>query len=196
MSVPIKYIFFAVIGFSMLIQNRVLAQAETETKSEIFTAKNSIHAEFAGNSGGYALNYGRIIYQKNKMKLAVSAGFSMFYRRVDERISSDYWVPVFPAEITAFWGKSKHHLELGAGFNTLRNRTYIFDEDFPNNIREQIHWDQFIVGRIGYRYQKPAGGFFFRAGYTPMVEFNNSDTSYKGISFIPIGLGISLGVSF
>lgn len=79
---------------------------------------------------------------------------------------------------------------------TLRNRTYIFDEDFSNNIREQIHWDQFIVGRIGYRYQKSAGGFFFRAGYTPMVEFNNSDTVYNGISLIPFGLGISLGMSF
>lgn len=196
MSLQKKYIVLAVIGFSMLFQNRVLAQAEAETNGEIFIAKNSIHAEFAGNSGGYALNYGRIIFQKNRIKLAVSAGFSMFYRRLDERIASDYWVPVFPAEITAFWGKSKHHLELGAGFYTLRNRTYIFDEDFPNNIREQIHWDQFIVGRIGYRYQRPTGGFFFRAGFTPMIEFNNSDTVYKGISFIPFGLGISLGMSF
>lgn len=196
MSLPKKYIFGAIIGFSMLIQNMGLAQVGEETISKIFAAKNSVHAEFAGNSGGYALNYGRIIYQKNGMKLAVSAGFSMFYRRLDERISSDYWVPVFPAEITAFWGKSKHHLELGAGFYTLRNRTYIFDEDFPNNIREQIHWDKFIVGRVGYRYQKPVGGFFFRAGYTPMVEFNNSDTVYNGVSFIPFGVGISLGMSF
>lgn len=196
MSLPKKHLVFAVIAFSLLSQNRVLAQAEAETKGEIFTAKNSIHAEFAGNSGGYALNYGRIISQKNRMKLAVSAGVSMFYHRLDERIGSDFWVPVFPAEITAFWGKSKHHMELGVGFYTLRNRTYIFDEDFPKNIREQIHWDQFIIGRIGYRYQKPAGGFFFRAGYTPMVEFNHSDTVYKGTSFVPFGLGISLGMSF
>lgn len=59
-----KYIVFAVIGFSMLFQNKVLAQVEAVTKSEIFIAKNSVHAEFAGNSGGYALNYGRIIFQK------------------------------------------------------------------------------------------------------------------------------------
>ncbi len=180
----------------MFAQNKLFAQSETEIKAEIFTAKNSIFAEFLGNSGSYALNYGRIFYQKEKLKVSASAGFSLLYKSEDEPFHSGYLVPAFIPEISAFFGKSKHHLELGVGFNASRQKSYSFDEDFPNNIKEQTYWNKSIVPRVGYRYQKPAGGFFFRAGYTPSIGLESFGASENEVNFIPFGAGISLGISF
>jgi hypothetical protein len=171
MSLPKKYILYALIGFSMFAQNKLFAQSETETKAEIFTAKNSLYAEFLFPSFNYVLNYGRIFYQKERLKISASAGFSLLYKKGNEPIHQAYWVPVYLAEISAFYGKSKHHLELGFGFYTYREKSYIFDVNFPRNIREEPYWGKTILPRIGYRYQKPAGGFFFRAGYTPSIGF-------------------------
>ncbi|MFN3759528.1 MAG: hypothetical protein ACK4SF_09940 [Algoriphagus aquaeductus] len=196
MSQPKKYIVYALIGFWLVTQNSLFAQNETEKKAELFIAKNAVFAEFAGNSGGYAMNYGRIIHQRNRMKLATSVGFSMFYRKGSEPIYSSYWVPVIPVEMTAFLGNSNHHLELGGGFFTLRNRTYSVNDNSPNNIQEQKHWDQNILARIGYRYQKPDGGFFLRVAYTPTIVFVNSDVTDDPVYFLPFSVGISLGVSF
>ncbi|SDC87018.1 hypothetical protein SAMN04488104_100828 [Algoriphagus faecimaris] len=187
---------YSIIILGVFIQSKVFAQSEEEPQNEIFTAKNVVYAEFAGNSGGYALNYGHTLYQKDRLKLQVSAGFSMLYRKGSERIFNQYWVPVIPLELSAFIGRSDHHLELGAGFFALRNRTYSFDETYPNNVREQIHWDQNILARLGYRYQKPEGGFFFRISYTPTVAFSNSDAAENQVSFVPFGMGVSLGLSF
>ena len=120
----------------------------------------------------------------------------MLYRKGSEPLYSNYWVPVIPVEISALWGASKHNLELGAGFFTLRNRTYTLNENFPNTIREQKHWDQNILARIGYRYQKPEGGLFFRVAYTPTMVFDNSAIAEDPIYFLPFSVGISLGVSF
>ncbi|GMQ27566.1 hypothetical protein [Algoriphagus confluentis] len=195
MSFPKKHILLALFGLSMF-ENKLFAQSETETKAEIFTAKNLIFAEFFGNSGGYALNFGRIFFQKEKWKISASAGFSVLYKSEDEPLHPGYLVPAFIPEISAFYGKSKHHLELGVGFNAAYQKSYSFDEDFPNNTKEQTYWSKSIVPRIGYRYQKPEGGFFFRVGYTPSISFESLDKAAKKATFIPFGAGISLGVSF
>lgn len=176
----------------MFSQNKAFTQSD----AEVFTAKNAVFVEILGNSGGYGLNYGRIFHQKNRMKISGSVGFSAVYQRPVEFLNPSYWIPVFASEVTAFLGKSRHHLEFGAGFFTLRDRDFIFDTSFPHNTREETHWDQYINARIGYRYQKPEGGFFFRAGYTPWVGFFNSERAEKQVDFFPIGAGISLGVSF
>jgi hypothetical protein len=200
MALSYKSLLLTLMSVFVFSQYKLFAQVEKETKtessSEIFTAKHAIYAELAGNSYGYALNYGRIFYQKDRLKISASAGFSLRYRRASEPIRPAYLVPVFPAEITAFWGKSKGHLEFGIGFLTYRERRYIFDKDFPRNIREQPYWGKTLVPRIGYRYQKPAGGFFFRAGYTPTFGFERYEGAEKKIIFNPYGIGISLGLSF
>ena len=192
MSSTFRSPHYLIIIFLLLIQNNVFAQNEPE----LFTAKNAVYAEFGGNSGFYSLNYSRIFHQKGKLKISGSAGFSMLYTSASEPIHPSFWSPLFSTEITAFMGKSKHHLEFGTGFYSYQDRDFIFDEDYQNNIREQVYWDQFITGRIGYRYQKPEGGFFFRAGYTPMLGFFNSEAAEKPVKFYPLGVGIGLGISF
>jgi hypothetical protein len=120
----------------------------------------------------------------------------MRYRNEDVRISPGFWVPTFSTEITALWGKSKGHLEFGTGFVVNRNKQFIFDQDFPRNIRERQYWGKTIVPRIGYRFQKPDGGLFFRAAYTPWIDFNNFEGAEEKVDFNPYGIGLSLGWSF
>ncbi len=64
------------------------------------------------------------------------------------------------------------------------------------NTSSVVFWDKSITMTIGYRYQKPEGGFFFRADYTPMLNFEGSEFAEKPIRFFPFNVGISLGKSF
>lgn len=192
LSLSSKFLLFPLIASLVLIQNNIFAQDE----AELFTAKNAIYAEVGGNSSLYALNYSRIFHQKGRLKISASAGLSMRYTKASEPIYPSFWSPSLSSEITAFLGKSRHHVEFGTGFLTSQNRDFIFDTNYQNNIREQVYWDQFITGRIGYRYQKPDGGFFFRAGYTPVLVFYKSEGADNGAEFYPVRFGISAGISF
>jgi hypothetical protein len=196
MSLQKKCILCALVGFSIFTQNKLVAQSETEPKAEIFRAKNLLFAEFIFPSINYSVNYGRIFYQKEKLKISGGAGFTFLYQSANEPIHQGYWVPVYLAEISAFYGKSKHNLELGIGYYMSRQKSFSFDEDFPQNIKEESYWGKTIIPRIGYRYQKPEGGLFFRVGYTPTIGFESLDETAEKVNFIPFGAGISLGLSF
>lgn len=187
-----KPLFSFIIIFLLCSQLDAIAQEEAKT----FSAKNSIFVELGANPLQYAVNYGRIIHQNNKLKIAASVGFSLRYRQPSEPIHSGYLIPVIPAEITAFLGRDKHHFEFGAGFFTILNRKFLLDPDQAGELQEKTYWDRFVMARIGYRYQKPEGGFFYRVGYTPTLAFYNSGISENPIQFFPFGLGISLGKSF
>ncbi len=134
--------------------------ANAQEQAETFTAKNSIFVDLGANPLQYAVSYGRIIHQNNKLKIAGSVGFSLRYRQPSEPIHSGYLIPVIPAEITAFLGRDKHHFEFGAGFFTILNRRFVLDPDQAGELQEKTYWDRFVMARIGYRYQKPDGGFF------------------------------------
>ncbi|MCH7413640.1 hypothetical protein MM213_09100 [Belliella sp. R4-6] len=176
----------------MIFQLHLYAQEE----ADIFTAKNSVYVELGGNSLFYSLNYSRILHQHDRLKISGSAGFSFFKQSGGDQISgvSPYWSPLLPVEITAFWGRSCHHLEVGTGGTFYSSRTLEFNPDASSNFQENKSLEAIIPLRIGYRYQQPKGGFFFRVGYTP--GFNLSFSSQNPVEFHPLWGGISLGKSF
>ncbi|MEP2349744.1 MAG: hypothetical protein ABJH96_18275, partial [Algoriphagus sp.] len=105
--------FFCALVLALAISFNTSAQTKT------FEARNALYVEFGGNSGRYAINYSRIIHQKEMLKLNVSAGFSMWNDKIDyQSINNTKWLPVVPLEFSAFWGKSKHHFELGTGITS------------------------------------------------------------------------------
>ncbi|SHM32294.1 hypothetical protein SAMN04488057_10170 [Cyclobacterium lianum] len=186
MNLKHKYLFFFVLFLIVAISFRGTAQTE-DVK---FTAKQAVYLEVGGNAGRYAINYGRIIHQKGKLKLNASAGFSMFHDRLNAKTT---WLPVVPVEISALYGKSNHHLELGMGVTSYLTRRLGFDsETFQTT--DKVVFDAGIPLRIGYRYQKPEGGFFFRAGYTPIINFPTGGG--EEWSFEPRFAGLSIGKSF
>lgn len=200
MPLSCKSVLLTLMSVFVFSQYKVFAQVEKETKTEssaeIFKAKHAIYGELGGTSTGYAINYGFIFHQKERLKFAAGAGFFMRYQDEDVRISSGFLRPSFSTEISALWGKSKGHLEFGTGFVAYRSKQFIFDENFPRNIRVRQYWGKIIVPRIGYRYQKPDGGLFFRAAYTPWIRFKNLEGDEEKVNFNPFGIGLSLGWSF
>jgi hypothetical protein len=165
--------------------------ARAQTKAETFTAKNAVYFELGGSSGRYAVNYSRIFYQKGKLKLNASAGFSMWRNgKLDSKAS---WLPVIPLEVTALYGKSNHHLEMGFGFTSYL-ATSLKSVPGTFEFRDKVGLSAFIPLRVGYRYQKPEGGFFFRVGYTPIIDF--PPRTGGNWSFNPYWAGVSFGKSF
>lgn len=104
----------------LLKPTHVFGQSEADS----FTAEQSIYIELGGTAGRYAVNYGRIFHQKGKLKLNASAVFSLWSNNLDSKTT---WLPVVPLELTSFYGKSNHHLEMGVGLTSYLDRTLEFD---------------------------------------------------------------------
>lgn len=187
MNIQFKTILIGFFPVFLTLSQSTFAQTEPET----FTAKNGIYLELGGSSGRYAINYSKIFHQKGKLKLNASAGFSML---PNEKIDSKtIWLPAIPIEVSALYGKSNHHLEMGFGFTSYLDKTTAIDSE-TFELSDEVVFGAVIPVRIGYRYQKPEGGFFFRVGYTPL--FNVPVRAGKSWSFNPYHAGISFGKSF
>lgn len=170
--------------------------AIAQQDADLFTAKNTVFVELGGNGGLISINYDRIFHQNGKFKFAGRAGFSYFKQSSGNKGSNipPYWSPLLPLEVTALWGRSRHHLELGVGVTFFSSRNLIFNPEGPEFFERDIGLDMIIPIRLGYRYQKPEGGFFFRVGYTP--GFNPQLSSKSPTIFTPLWGGISIGTSF
>lgn len=178
------------LAFFLIVHIDLFAQGEAET----FTAKNAVFIS-VGGSALYAVNYDRIFYQKEKLKLSGSMGFSMLRRKTENPVlSAINWSPYIPVEFSAFWGKSNHHLEIGTGVTVFSLPDFQLDEENLIMTQEGVKWDASVIMRIGYRYQKPEGGLFFRVGYTP--GFNLNLSSENAVDFYPAWVGLSVGKSF
>ena len=88
------------------------------------------------------------------------------------------------------------YIELGIGINYnigLAKRRLEFSSDFNNssvNSEESLKalWASF---RFGYKYQKPKGGLFIRAGFTPLIKLKTYSKFDDSKFLIPLyGLGI------
>lgn len=111
----------------------------------------------------------------------------------DFRSRTIKWLPVIPLEFSAFWGKSNHHLEIGIGITSYLERSLDIDLD-TYEISDKVVFSAIIPLRFGYRFQKPEGGFFFRVGYTPIINFPTRGG--KEWYFEPRFAGLSIGKSF
>lgn len=136
----------------------------------------AFYAEFAGNGGVYSVNCDKRIFgnDKNSLNLRIGIGY------VPSKDNDD---DIFiPFEILMITGKGKHHPEFGLGV-TMEIRP-----------ERSGTWEPYLFGRIGYRFQKPGGGWLFRIGFTPYSSYFND---YTGADHLiqPFG-GISVGYSF
>jgi hypothetical protein len=167
------------------------ASAQKEAKT--FTAKKMIFVELGGNAGQYAFNYGNLFYQKGALKVIGNLGFSLWANPIE---GSTIWLPVIPLEVSALLGKRTHHLELGVGITQYLESQVnsTFESGTLVQTRGPNHLAAILPFRIGYRYQKPEGGFFFRIAYTPF--FKLPDKFREDWSFQPIHAGLGLGWSF
>jgi len=133
--------------------------------ADSFNADNAMYVEFGGQSPIISFNYEHLIGTDSSdvHNLAIRMG-----------IGFDFGGPTFPFVASYLCGRS-HHVEAGGGIVLLGG-----NEDANN-------YFLFIpTVYFGYRYQKPAGGFVFKAGVAPLLRY---DGKYPWV-------GISLGFAF
>lgn len=181
-----KFIFISAIVVLFALSFQASAQTETEK----FTAKHLVYLDLAGNAGQYAFTYGKLFYQKGALKMMGSVGFSLWADRVE---GSTVFNPAVPLEVSGLIGSGNHHLELGLGVTPHLATSLDFNSE-TLELEDKVVFGSLIPLRIGYRYQKPGGGFFFRVGYTPF--FNVPIGGREDWVFTPIFAGLSIGKSF
>ncbi|AHM61553.1 hypothetical protein D770_16495 [Flammeovirgaceae bacterium 311] len=180
---PIICTTFLVLAVSL----QLLAQKEAAP----FTAKNAVYLELGGNGVFYSLNYERMVYQKGMFKSAARIGFSTFPKKIETETKT-YWNAALPLELLGLIGRSKHHLEFGVGYTPY----YYADTKFEVGSRgfefDRYRFTAIVPFRIGYRYQNPDGGFLFRVGYMPTMDFHPDRHQPWNLVYG----GISIGKSF
>jgi len=146
-------------------------------------AKNAAFIELGGNAGLYSLNFDRIYYYKEKLKISARLGFAPHFNGI-------YIEQIYLLENNFILFSNPHHLELGLGA-TMQRRYNERPKQIDNYFWENI---AFGVARCGYRYQKQDDGFFARAGLTPI--FMSSDAEGFHSNYFQFWAGVSVGVSF
>ncbi len=147
--------------------------------------KNSVFIEGGGNGFLGSVNYDRItgpIFEKLKISFRIGIGQNIV------PFSYSPTLPIAPlVELNLLFGKEKHYFETGFGVNfssSTDDNYYGFHSTSPKRVTTLFPYETF---RLGYRYQKPNGGLFFRAAFTP-----NFGSQLSGFFWI----GVSLGYSF
>jgi hypothetical protein len=146
-------------------------------------AKNAAFIELGGNAGLYSLNFDRIYYYREKLKVSARLGFAPHFNGI-------YIEQIYVLENNFILFSNPHHLELGLGATVQRR--YNERPGFPDN----YFWENIVfgAGRIGYRYQKQDDGFFIRGALTPI--FMSNDALGFHADYFQFWAGISVGASF
>lgn len=143
-------------------------------------APRAVYFELLGNGGVASLNY----EQRWRPGTLVRAGIAAWST---EDLWSDNEVRVIgvPLLVTRLRGAGNHHLETGGGlFVGHRDETQGASGAFAA-----------LTGVAGYRFQRPDGGFVFRAAFTPFLSLTSGEDAYPEEGFTP-SVGISFGRAF
>jgi hypothetical protein len=147
------------------------------TYAQIGKAKNAVYLELGGNAFGYSLNYERIVYQQNMLQVGARIGVSLVPENTFFGIAS---YPIVPLEMIALFGKRTHHLETGIGVTPYVGYQYYVGAIGVDFLKEKL--EAAVTFRLGYRYQKPNGGFMARVGIMPFLSSDGYLLPWAGIS--------------
>lgn len=143
-------------------------------------------------------------FTKNVNNFGINAGIGLFSisasgytinnksELVD--VNSSISALLLPVMANGLFGGRNHHFELGIGLVPLFHSA---DANFHHDSKEG-HFRGNGLGMsgtflLGYRYQRPQGGFVFKAGINPMFKLPGIDNYIATSPFWPY---ISLGYSF
>jgi hypothetical protein len=133
-------------------------------------APSAVYVELLGNGLLYSINYDHRIAPK----LAARVGFMGLGGVSDSASASVFAAPVM---VSYLFGEGNSHFEVGAGVmlaaGAIDEVDTVEDESFSSAVG---------TATVGYRYQRPQGGFVFRTGLTPFFDHRGFAPSF-GISF-------------
>lgn len=137
-------------------------------------ARNAAYFELGGSAVVPSFNYERRLNERWFGRV----GASVITGETENDSDTTFVVPLTASYVTR--PADNHHLEVGGGLTVSAG-----DEqdwyDFGDDDDEQFA-AVFVTGLVGYRYQKPQGGFQFRAVFTPVMGGGDL-LPWAGVSF-------------
>jgi hypothetical protein len=144
-----------------------------ETTNQETVKRNTFYVEAFGQGLYNSLTFDRLYRMDKKIKTSFSGGLTLIP-------SSELFVIATPFSYNYLLGQNNHKLELGLGATAMfirrgniRSSELYYDN--IGNLQEKSYigheYDYFsyLTLKVGYRYQKPEGGAFFRATFTPTI---------------------------
>ena len=144
-------------------------------------AKNTFYLELASKGSIYSINFDRIFLKRVKKAYSYRIGFSIEKNSIS-----------FPLGINMITGKKSHHAEFGLTFIPFINhyKTFLTGDNVSDKYL-------YIIASVGYRFQPQNGGFFFKAGISPLIVLDPpSDNFWKMDPMLFLYGNISMGYSF
>jgi hypothetical protein len=145
------------------------------------SAPNALYVEVGGNGAFYSLNYER--YLRPDAAVRIGAMYMSVSASAGSSSAKASWltVPIMLEYLGIHAGN--HALEVGAGVDMMyfSGTASTFDATAMSDGLIPVG-----TATVGYRYSNPAGGFVFKAGYTPLF-FVTTETKqvfhWGGLSF-------------
>ena len=140
--------------------------------------RNTFFIELASKRPGYSVNYDHIFHRGEKLSGSFRIGFS-----IDKNTVS------LPFGINLLTGKENHHAEFGVTIIPFIDhyKTFLSGDNLSD---KKIN----VIPAIGYRFQKPSGGIFFKVSVSPLLfldppsdDFWNMDPRLYAYGSIGIG---------
>ena len=146
----------AIILFIFLVQVASFAQ-ETPIK------RNTIYTEYCGQGFWNSLSFDRLYRIDKKIKTSITAGVTLLplYKKMN------IFVAAIPVSYNWIFGRKNNHLELGAGLTYYSETSKMQYSDIA--LIRVTNSYLYFTPKIGYRFQKHDGGFFFRITLTPSI---------------------------
>lgn len=155
--------------------------AKAQSRQNNFTARNTLFADFATRGAFYSVNYDRIFKEGQQLTKSYRAGFSVTGKTI-----------ALPLGINFFTGHNASHMEI-----SLTLVPYIDNYKSFLSASDLSDKKMLIIPGLGYRYQQPEGGFFFKAVAAPAIHLDPpSDNFWKMDGKLYPVLTIGAGYSF
>jgi hypothetical protein len=166
-------IFLFLIGFSSIgiCQKNAVAAI----------SRNTLYADFASKDVYYSINFDHTFHRGNKLSYSYRAGVS---------ILKDAYS--FPIGIQCFTGLKSSHAEF-----SLTLIPYVDHSAKSRNRYDNTDKFLYVEPGVGYRYQAPEGGLFFKAIFTPIILLDPPSNDFWNMDpKLFAGGNIAIGYTF
>ncbi len=170
-----------IIKFSTLVIVLFTLFKTASSQPKTYLNRHTAYAGFTSMGAFYSLNYDRIFSQRKKLFNSYNIGLS---------VTKNYIA--LPIGINFFTGKNSHHAEFS--FTAVPYIEAYQNVFSGNNLSDK---KIYLIPAVGYRYQKPQGGIFFKVNVAPIIYLDPpSDNFWKMNGKIYLGMCGGLGYTF
>ena len=205
-----------IICFLLIFSAKIYAQDTSKISS---LKRKSVYFEGYGQGIFSSFNFDKLYRVDKKVKSSFTTGVTI-------RPFGGLFVLGVPISYNFLFGKNSHHLELGLGITALgvreidliaQKQVYYSDSNFyiQDFMAKRNSLFFYCTPKVGYRFQNPNGGLFFRVAITPpmfgfaffgntktaqFTEYNKYTETFGYLNFYGKNIlhygGISLGWTF